>query len=627
MKKRLIMIMMSVMLTVSLTACTKDVQENVETTDADEDADSDDKDDKDEIETDKEDDTTEPPETKPVENVDRVLGNDEYRVYLIDGDKPVLICDLYDSHGYIRNARLIGNYIYVVAYNNDASKLELTVYDCEGNLLDTPYTDKSGVYLNVAYYQDKIYFDIYDYSSDVSRQSEVLIYDPENKKCSRDNELQDVENKIRSNQYNFLLSDENSMLRTLEDFNGRIYVRNDEGKILEIDPKTGYTIREILTIEDSWYTAAESGDYIWVNGYSQDTMQNYSAVYNLKNGASDRLYSGISDNRPEVVCGKDGIFYGYNQKDAYFHPDRQLFMYNAASRKMDNLVEEKEKPGLSGYYFTPFLSGATVTDTDYYYLSDYENKIGWKRYNFADKKVYDTNAFVHEYGWAEFAQVDAKKNIEYYPDDEDHALYKSYLEVVTIKDSVPNADKINKVLRDRDDSFIASCNEHTTVDVLDFDFDNENYWYSESNERSLNDIYKIGSHYLVVNYDGYDYYGGAHGMPYRIHFLFDLNTGNEVELSDICGMKDSSFKNLVAMKTVEDWKEGDNYYYYSYEDNPDYQNELFEEAKEYASKDMPVNFLADGIEVEYSPYYLGPYASGYICVFISYEELGININN
>ena len=42
---------------------------------------------------------------------------------------------------------------------------------------------------------------------------------------------------------------------------------------------------------------------------------------------------------------------------------------------------------------------------------------------------------------------------------------------------------------------------------------------------------------------------------------------------------------------------------------------------------MDVNYLADGIEVEYPPYYMGPYASGYICVFISYEELGININN
>ena len=625
MKKRLIMIMMSVMLTVSFAACTKEVNEDVTTSD-ETDEDAGDEDDEDKIDNDKSEDIKEPQEEKSVEKVDRVLGNDEYRVYFIDGDKPVLICDLSDSKGYIRNARLIGNSIYVVAYSNDSSKLELLVYDCEGNLVDTAYTGKSGIFLNVADYQDKVYIDVYDYTSDSYNSSEVLIYDPETKKCSRDNELEDVENRIRENKYTFLLSGENSLLRTLEDFNGRIYVKNDNGSIFELDPKSGDIVKEVVAIGGgSWYAAAVSGDYVWVNGYLEDSQEEYCAIYNLKNADCEKIYSGSADNRPEVVCGRNAIFYGYNQTDAYFHPDRQLFMYNAASRKMDILIDEKEKPGVTGYYYSPFMSGATVTDTDYYYLSDYDTKIGWKRYNFADKKVYETGAFVHEYAWGEFATVDAKKSIDYYPDNKDKALYKSYLEVVTIKDSVPNADKINKTLREMDDSFLDACENHTTADVLDFD--DENYWYSESNERTLNDIYKIGSHYLVVNYDGYDYYGGAHGMPYRIHVLFDLNTGDEINLTDICSMKDSAFKNLVAMKTVEDWKNGDNYYYNTYEDNPDYQNELFEEAKEYASKDMSVNYLADGIEVEYPPYYLGPYASGYICVFISFEELGININN
>lgn len=625
MKKRLIMIMISVMLAVSFTACTKEETGDVAASDEnDDETDEDDNDSDDETDDDEGKDTDKPSKEDPIVNVDRVLGYDEYRVYLIDGDMPVQICDLMGSNGYIRSARLIGNYIYVAAYNNDLSRNELSVYDCEGNLLDTPYTNSNGIYLSVADYKDRVYIDVYDYSSDSYLKSEVLIYDPETKKCSRDNELQDVENRIRESNYTFLISGENSLLRTLEDFNGRIYARDDNGTIVELDQKTGNMMNEVVSISGSWYVAAVSGDYVWVNGYNDENQDDYITIYNLKNADKETLYSGSAENRPEVVCGRNGIFYGYNQKDAYFHPDRQLFMYNAASRKMDILFEEKEKPGLSGYYYSPFMSGVTVTDTDFYYLSAYDNKIGWKRYNFADKKVYDTNAFVHEYGWSEFAQVDAKKDIEYYPDNKEKALYKSYLEIVTIKDSVENADKINKALRDMDDSFIATCNNHTTVDVLDPQ--DGDYWYSESNERTLNDIYRIGSHYLLINYDGYDYFGGAHGMPYRVHLLFDLNTGDEISLADLCNMTESSFKNLVAMKTVEDWKSGDNYYYNSYEDNPEYQNELFEEAKEYASKDMSVNYLADGIEVEYPPYYMGPYASGYICVFISYEEMGIDIN-
>ncbi|MBP5415732.1 MAG: hypothetical protein ILN61_10925, partial [Lachnospiraceae bacterium] len=234
MKKRLIMIMISVMLAVSFTACTKEEPDEVVTSDEnDDETDEDDNDGDNETDNDEGKDIKEPSQKEPVENINRVLGNDEYRVYLIDGEKPVLICDLMDSNGYISSARLIGNYIYVVAYNYDASKTELKVYDCEGNLLDTPYTNKSGIYLNVADYKDRVYIDAYDYSSDAYLKSEVLIYDPETKKCSRDNELQDVENKIRENNYTFLISGENSLLRTLEDFKGRIYAKDDSGRILE----------------------------------------------------------------------------------------------------------------------------------------------------------------------------------------------------------------------------------------------------------------------------------------------------------------------------------------------------------------------------------------------------------
>ena len=124
----------------------------------------------------------------------------------------------------------------------------------------------------------------------------------------------------------------------------------------------------------------------------------------------------------------------------------------------------------------------------------------------------------------------------------------------------------------------------------------------------------------------YDYYGGAHGMQFNEHHLFDLNSGNELKLADLCDMNDDTFKNLIAMKTVADWKEDDSQYYESYEYNPDYANELFDSVREYASKDMAVGFTETGIVVEYTPYQYGPYASGYIYVPVSYEELGIDIN-
>lgn len=627
MKKRLIMLMMSAMLAFTFTACTKDVEDDEYISEEDDSGSEDDDEETSKKKDDADaDDVKDDTKEDTVKNENLIVGHDDYSIYLLKGsDDSKKLCEYEPGKGYIRNARIIDDMIYAVVYDYEPGNDKLMVYDTSGNLVDTPYTKRDNAYLNVAWYNDRIYIDATNYTGNDGEQTdEVMVYDPVSRSCTLDDELQGLERKIHAAGYSFLISGENSLLRTLEDFNGKIYARSKDGAICELDPDTGDLVKEIIVPGESWYVSAISGDYVWVYAFSNNYNETVVSVCNVKNADMQQVYTGDSSGRPEVVCGKDGLFYGYDQTDAYFHPTRQLFVYNAVSKKKETLLEEAEKPGMSGYYFSPFLSGVTVSDTDYYYLSAYDDKVGWKRYNFADKKVYETGAFVHEYGWAKYADVDAVKDFESYPDAADKILYKSYLEVVTIKESVPGAVKINEVIRSYDDRFLEARDNHTTAEMLDYD--DENYWYNESNERTLNDIYEIGSHYLVVNYDGYDYYGGAHGMPYKIHLLFDINTGEELNLQDLCTMSEATFKNLVAMKTVEDWKNGDNYYYESYEYNPDYSNELFEQAKEYANKDMLVNYTKEGIEVEYPPYLMGPYASGYICIPISYEELGIDIN-
>ena len=90
-------------------------------------------------------------------------------------------------------------------------------------------------------------------------------------------------------------------------------------------------------------------------------------------------------------------------------------------------------------------------------------------------------------------------------------------------------------------------------------------------------------------------------------------------LADFYDGSDESFRKLVADKTVEDFEsydEGMSPYFASDSE------EIYKQAYESVSLEKCiVTFKNDGIYVSYPPYVMGPYAAGYIDIFISYEEL------
>ena len=80
-----------------------------------------------------------------------------------------------------------------------------------------------------------------------------------------------------------------------------------------------------------------------------------------------------------------------------------------------------------------------------------------------------------------------------------------------------------------------------------------------------------------------------------------------------------AFKETVAEYTVADWKEEPDQYFASSEED------LYREVYDYAAYDNLIKFTDSGIEIQYSPYHLGPYAAGFITVEIPYDALGISI--
>lgn len=124
---------------------------------------------------------------------------------------------------------------------------------------------------------------------------------------------------------------------------------------------------------------------------------------------------------------------------------------------------------------------------------------------------------------------------------------------------------------------------------------------------------------LEVDFEGYGYWGGIHGMPYKGVNLFDLNDGSIVSLGDVLNISEEEYRTLVAEYTVKDFREDGEKYFSNNEDS------IYEDVYKYVDFEHYMHFSEEGIVIEYSPYELGCFGAGFIPVTIPYEELGIRL--
>ena len=127
---------------------------------------------------------------------------------------------------------------------------------------------------------------------------------------------------------------------------------------------------------------------------------------------------------------------------------------------------------------------------------------------------------------------------------------------------------------------------------------------------------------MCVVYDSYDYYGGAHGMPWYDRDMYDLTSGEHVDFIDLYKGSEDDFKRIVADYVDEYHKNNNDLFFASYDDYE--EGALWEQYYEYTSLDTTYGyFTPDAYVIEYAPYELGPFASGFIDVPIPLNVLGI----
>ncbi len=371
-------------------------------------------------------------------------------------------------------------------------------------------------------------------------------------------------------------------------------------------------------------------DYLNICGYDAQGMVYYSedesglyGLYakNLKTGdtkavfpsSDDFSFLGYSDGKVYYAALSDGFIYGTNV----------VWQYDVASTKSVKLYEKTTIPGAAEV--TPGTYLFRVIGDKMFFVDVVGDKLEWirvtldqgtVRFENTGMLVGEKNAF--RYGTIIYDTFEEK--CPYCGID----LEKYYGEAFQLDPSYSKmADQINKVLKEDLDSTIKNYKENRRE--LTDEYCEEHlempYVYCETNEDEVNNVRIFGDRYLAVDYNSYWYGGGAHGMPFMGQYLFDLTTGDQLTLKDFYTGSERDFKNLVANKTREDFLSyGDDEYGTPYFATD--ARSLFNEAYENASiENSHVEFSEEGIYVIYNPYEMGPFASGFIEIFISYEEL------
>ena len=166
------------------------------------------------------------------------------------------------------------------------------------------------------------------------------------------------------------------------------------------------------------------------------------------------------------------------------------------------------------------------------------------------------------------------------------------------------AKKINQALKKERSQWIKQTKDEAkaaNVDVLPS---------MNASDEIIYEVTENDGKYFSVLMSGYDYQGGAHGMPYRIPLTFDAKTGKKLTAANLLGTTRSKMNAKVRNLYLKKYdKEGINAGFYG-------EGKSGRAVLKKALAKMDFNnafYVKKGKAVFYAePYALGPYASGYI---------------
>ena len=365
------------------------------------------------------------------------------------------------------------------------------------------------------------------------------------------------------------------------------------------------------------YNALFDEKHIFAVVMDYDSGVGKACVYDLE---TDEL-TEVSDERgANNLLGRVGTkyYYSVSESEEYGITHNSVYEYDASSGELRFIYDAQTVPGSN---IIPGIEGFAVNDSYAYYAGSENGDIFWKTVSLSDPSddyeyLYFSHDRIFDYGTVSYISS------SYECPDCGTALLCDYIEYFILDGSYSDhADDINEYLHDQAKAFIENEADTTLSDSPCEDHQEHPSWYRVTNDYYVSSIDEISDHYLAIEMTGYWYGGGAHGYPYRIQYLFDLTTGEAKNISDFYTGSETDFKTLIAEKTKEDFLS------YDPENNgsPYFATDaetVYSDAYNLVSLTSGnMEFTEDGLIYYYPPYDMGPYAAGFMEIFVSYDEL------
>lgn len=499
---------------------------------------------------------------------------------------------------YVFALKLSDNSIYPVWEGNNDSYIEACEYFGGSLYIDYDLGYDDDHYLGRS---EKAF--VYDSTSDSFKEDESAVNSVVMEAAGKDIRL---EGSVSDSDYN-----KNCYAHDLEEYGFILGYR--DGKYVLINGKG--KVADLRTPENASIYGYNKNSVMYTD-YGDNYSDSRKCIFDIKTGKETLIAEKGAD---VSMLGQKGncFYYAVNDEgDNYGLTHNYIYRYDSDTDETTLLYDEVKTPG-SG--ITPGTQGFTISDSGIYYVTCDKDTLKWKR---VDDESLDENIVceLSKIGLFAYGEVKCLSNKSVCPVC-GTPLLGNYYEYFVLDDSFSdNADLINESLES-----IALIG--TSVTDFNPDYDGSECeqhleypeHYFETNDFYISDVKMIRDDYLIVNMSGYWYGGGVHGYPLREQSLFDLGTGEIRCITDFYSGTEEDFKELIAEKTKED------YLSYDYESNPYFASDAdaaYNQAYDYVSFDSGcIEFDEDGITYYYPPYDMGPYAAGYIEVFVSYEEL------
>lgn len=329
-------------------------------------------------------------------------------------------------------------------------------------------------------------------------------------------------------------------------------------------------------------------------------------IVDMKSG--EYTYLCYSDNIFSIVAMDDD--YVYTSEDAQDGRSTVYSKINLKSGKIDMLLDKQYSEDSSDVYVNGTMP--CVLDGKLYTITSENYAMYNEIIDLSTKEETVSGEAYYDSGISQVGKLE--RFTEEYTAPDGTVLMTVNAEVLKVSDRYAGASKINAVMSDVLDSL--SNHDADRQEALSWyeDAGEDNAWFPRySFDAEVSKITYLDEKVLGFEMNGYDYYGGAHGMPWKDNYLFDLETGERLTLGDLVAVTEEELDSIVvdAYKNNGEWE-----YYWDESEN------TIIEGISYETTDFTVT--EDGLKFYFYPYALASYAQGFTYATVPYDRLGIS---